>query len=217
MSKKILCLLLFSGIVFFHTSVYAESSLFVRRMVPEGTEVKPTDKIVFEFSEPVVPLGKMERSDNQVPIDIKPRLNCQWRWLNQSSLGCFLSSNDGLKPSTSYQIDVLKGFTALSGAQMASKQSFVLETVRPEINPSYSRFIRYVNPERPQWNIYFNTAAEPESGAPSVKENSSRRKKDGKRYESRQKAERRQSGKYAEAAGAGTGDAGADAAGTGDD
>ena len=163
MSKKILCLLLFSGIVFFHTSVYAESSLFVRRMVPEGTEVKPTDKIVFEFSEPVVSLGKMERSDNQVPIDIKPRLNCQWRWLNQSSLGCFLSSNDGLKPSTSYQIDVLKGFTALSGAQMASKQSFVLETVRPEINPSYSRFIRFVNPERPQWKIYFNTAAEPES------------------------------------------------------
>ena len=84
MSKKFL-FFLFLICFSFQTAVAGDSSLFVQRMVPEGKGIRLADKIVFEFNRPVVALGEMERDADQVPIEIKPRLNCRWRWLNQTS------------------------------------------------------------------------------------------------------------------------------------
>ena len=155
MSKKMFFL---SALMLFSLpAAAAESELSVLRVVPQGKGIKDADKIVFEFNQPVVPLGEMERTADQIPVKIKPSLNCQWRWLNQSALACVLGEKDKMKPATAYEITVKPELTALSGAKMAEKRKYLIETVRPEINPARSRFMRFVAPERPQWELFFDT------------------------------------------------------------
>ena len=111
MSKKIS---LFIGMMLLSARVCAANdALTVRRMVPEGMNIRQADKIVLEFSRPVAALGDMARAD--VPVKIKPRLNCRWRWLNQSSLACVLDEKDGLRPAESYRVTVKPEFQALTG------------------------------------------------------------------------------------------------------
>lgn len=159
MSKKIS---LFIGMMLLSARVCAaDDALVVRRMVPEGTNIRQADKIVLEFSRPVAALGDMARAD--VPVKIKPRLNCRWRWLNQSSLACVLDEKDGLRPAESYRVTVKPEFQALTGEKMIKEQVFTLETVRPEVDPDRTRFVRFVAPERPQWRVAFNTGARKKS------------------------------------------------------
>ena len=155
MSKKIFLVIL--SVLFSFPLTAEEAGLSVVRVLPQGKGVKNADKIVFEFNQPVVPLGEMERTADQIPIKIKPSLNCQWRWLNQTSLACFLGEKDGMKPATAYKITVKPELTALSGAVMKEKQIYEIETVRPEVNPARSRLVQYVAPERPQWELAFDT------------------------------------------------------------
>ncbi|MBO4643321.1 MAG: hypothetical protein J5716_01790 [Alphaproteobacteria bacterium] len=154
MSKKIF--FLFALMLFSFSAAAAESELSVVRVIPQGKGIKNADKIVFEFNQPVVPLGEMERTADQIPIKIKPALNCQWRWLNQSSLACILGEKDRMKPATAYRITVKPELKALSGAVMREKQKYEIETVRPEINSPRSRFVQFVAPERPQWELFFS-------------------------------------------------------------
>ncbi len=154
MSKKFF---LFVLMLFSFSVSAAESELSVVRVVPQGKGIKNADKIVFEFNQPVVPLGEMERTADQIPIKIKPALNCQWRWLNQTSLACVLGEKDRMKTATAYRITVNPGLTALSGATMTRRQKYEIETVRPEIKPDSARFVQFVAPERPQWEVFFDT------------------------------------------------------------
>lgn len=155
MSKKILFFLF--SVCFSFQAAAGDSSLFVRRMVPEGKGIRQADKIVFEFNRPVVALGEMERDPDQIPIDIKPKLNCRWRWLNQSSLACILGEKDRLAAAESYKVKVKPEFKTSDGASMDKGQSFVLETVRPEINVSRTRFMDFITPQRPRWRVVFDT------------------------------------------------------------
>ena len=121
MSKRILFFLFF--LCFSFQASGGDSSLFVRRMVPEGKGIRQTDKIVFEFNRPVVALGEMERGADQIPIEIKPALNCRWRWLNQTSLACILGEKDRLAAAELYKIRVKPEFRALSGEDCLRRSS----------------------------------------------------------------------------------------------
>ena len=84
----------------------AETALKITRITPSGVDVPPGRQIVFEFDRPVVPLGRMERSDSEIPVSIEPALSCQWRWLNSSNLACQLDEQHAMAPSTRYNITV---------------------------------------------------------------------------------------------------------------
>ena len=88
------------------------------RVTPSGEDVPPGNQLVFEFSRPVVPLGRMERDASEIPIAIEPRLDCQWRWLNASTLSCRLDDKKGLVPSTAYRITVGPGLNTLDGLKL---------------------------------------------------------------------------------------------------
>ena len=64
MSKKIF-LLLFLTVISFPLSA---AELEIMRVVPQGKGIKDADKIVFEFDQPVVPLGEMERDSEDVGV-----------------------------------------------------------------------------------------------------------------------------------------------------
>lgn len=152
----------FSFVFFPGFSLHAADNvpLAVSWMTPQGTGVQPVDKIVFQFNQPVVALGKMEREASEIPIRIKPALACEWRWMNQSALACFLSAQNGMKAATAYEITILPEFESLSGNKMAGKERLKIETVRPEIMPSAGFFTDFITPQRPQWQIGFKTAVD---------------------------------------------------------
>ena len=72
-------------------AVMAQSGLplSVLRVSPSGEDVPRGRQIVFQFNRAVVALGHMARRPHEIPVRIKPRLDCQWRWLDQSALPIF--------------------------------------------------------------------------------------------------------------------------------
>ena len=73
-------------------------------------------QIVIQFNRPVVPIGRMERNPDEIPIEITPQLNCQWRWLNTSALSCNLDEQSIMSKATRYVIKIEPGITADDGS-----------------------------------------------------------------------------------------------------
>src|SRR5215510_11266265 len=75
----------------------ARAPLTITGITPGGTNVPAARQIVIQFNRAVVPIGRMERRDSEIPIEITPPLACQWRWLDTSALACQLADGDELK------------------------------------------------------------------------------------------------------------------------
>lgn len=132
----------------------AAQPLKIGRITPSGNDVAPGRQIVFEFNAPVVPLGRMERSPSEIPIQIEPALSCQWRWLNSSNLACQLDDQHALAPSTRYNITVRPEFKSMEGAVLAAsvKHSFI--TQRPKATSA--NFMKWLSPVKPIFRVRFN-------------------------------------------------------------
>ncbi|MHC1729954.1 MAG: alpha-2-macroglobulin [Syntrophobacteraceae bacterium] len=130
--------------------------LKITRITPSGVDVPAGRQIVFEFNRPVVPLGKMERSASEIPIEIEPALTCQWRWLNPSNLACRLDEKHAMVPSTSYSIKVKPEIRSEDGAILAEPVVHSFVTVRPKITSSY--FKKWLSPGMPQFRVRFDQA-----------------------------------------------------------
>jgi hypothetical protein len=131
MTKSLaLAVTLLSILLTFRTPCGAED-LRLLRMTPAGEDVPVGRQIVFQFDRPVVPLGRMERGSEEIPIDIAPEPGCEWRWLNSSALACQLSEADALRPATRYEVTVRPGITTTAGEGMSRAQEFRFVTARP--------------------------------------------------------------------------------------
>ena len=69
------------------------------RITPKGDDVPAGRQLVFQFNRPVVPVGRMERRAEEIPIAISPALQCEWRWLNTSALACQLGEKEADRKS----------------------------------------------------------------------------------------------------------------------
>lgn len=108
-------------------------------MTPEGDDVPPGRQVVFQFDRPVVPVGRMERRADEVPIRIQPVLACAWRWLNTTSLACQLDEQGAMRPSTRYTVTIEPGLTALDGAAMTQPLTRTFVTQRPIVQHTWFR------------------------------------------------------------------------------
>ncbi len=152
-----------------------DKPLELSRVTPDGKDVYPARQVVFTFNQPVVALGKMKRDANEVPIKITPKLNCQWRWINTSSLACELSEKDKLTHATRYYILVEPKFITTNGKKLVKAYSHQFITERPKIN--YSYFNKWRAPGMPELQVNFN---QPVSKA-SVEKHLYMQKPDGRR------------------------------------
>lgn len=108
--------------------------LRIDRMTPSGEGVDVVSQIVFQFNQPVVPVGDMRRDPNEIPVVITPdasAFDCRWRWLNSSALSCDLASRVHLKPATQYQFR-FEPIRAESGAWMSEPFIGSFSATRPE-------------------------------------------------------------------------------------
>ena len=87
-------------------------ALTLVRVTPTGEDVPLGTQIVFEFNRPVVPLGRMERQSEEIPITITPSLPCAWRWLTTTTLACELGERSPMARATRYSITVQPGIKA---------------------------------------------------------------------------------------------------------
>jgi len=102
------------------------------RVTPAGEDVPLSAQIVFEFNRPVVPLGRMERLPEEVPIAIMPRLACAWHWLNTTTLACELGEHTTMARATRYTVIVQPGIQTEDGATLEVPATHTFLTQRPK-------------------------------------------------------------------------------------
>ena len=155
-----LCLFLFASMSMAQEGA-AGKDLRILRITPAGEEVPPGRQIVIQFDRPVVPLGRMERKSEELPIAIEPQLNCQWRWLNGTTLACNLNEEDALRPATEYRITVRPGIMTEDKATLAEPVHHRFFTVRPRVTETW--FKTWLTPRLPQGSVRFNLPMEKDS------------------------------------------------------
>ena len=132
----------------------ADKPLKVRAVYPAGKEVALGDSITIEFNQNMVSLGKSMFTDEAVPIEVEPALECEWNWVKLNTLKCELPSDSTLAPSTRYQITVLPGITAPKGQSLEQEFVHVFETITPKI--TFTRLISWISPMQPIIDVRFN-------------------------------------------------------------
>ncbi|RBP52756.1 hypothetical protein DFR28_101139 [Arenicella xantha] len=129
--------------------------LSLLRVTPHGEQVPISNRqVVFKFNQPVVPVGDMQRESASIPITFQPAVNCEWLWLDTSSLACQLKKRDQLRLATRYLITVNPGITTVAGDAMSSPQTFEFTTIRPAVSRVYLH--QWVDAGRPVMQVSFN-------------------------------------------------------------
>ena len=132
----------------------AAAPLAVSRITPVGDDVPAANQIVIEFDRPMVPLGRMERRAEEVPVSVAPALACQWRWLDRQSLACNLDAAATLAPATRYAVTVRPGIQAMDGATLAEAVTAHFMTERPGVTQVWFR--TWKHPGWPVLRAVFN-------------------------------------------------------------
>lgn len=132
----------------------APGELRIVRITPAGEDVPATRQIVIEFNKDVVPVGRMERDDDEVPVHIEPALDCQWRWINRSALACQLDDTGQMTKATAYTVTVGAAIEASDGSVLEDPYSHSFITDRPHIR--YVHFRKWDSPSMPVLRLTFD-------------------------------------------------------------
>ena len=140
------------------TDYTADYPLAIAMVKPEGAEQSDVNQVVIIFNKKMVPLGDMEKSAQDLPVSISPDPNCHWRWLNTTTLACWL--DEVLPGSTEYTVRVGAGIAALDGTQLPAdlESVFATETIK-----MVRREMEFIGPVNPVVTIAFNQPADIES------------------------------------------------------
>ena len=136
------------------SNVASGPTLKLLRVTPQGDDVLPGNQSVFQFDRPVVPIGRMDRQANEIPVTIEPVLNCEWRWSNTSALACQLRDQDKLRLATTYKVVMSSGIKTEAGVGLAGPIDHPFTTARPKV--TYSRFVNWLTPGTPLIQVTFN-------------------------------------------------------------
>lgn len=144
-----------SGVTFDSAIVPSSNEILkILRITPKGKDVPASRQVVIQFDRPVVPIGRMERKSEDIPVEISPQLNCEWRWLNNSALACQLRDEDVMKQAIKYSVTVNKGLKTVEGIGMVGSYTSEFITSRPKV--SYTRFVNWLTPGTPLIQVTFN-------------------------------------------------------------
>jgi len=137
-----------------HEVVPMQAAAKILRITPDGTNVQNKKEIVFQFDREMVPLGDMARREDEININITPKLACEWRWLNRSALACRLNEQTQLTAATVYKINVNKTISLVDGVQLDKPLQHVFMTLRPTV--AYVELLQWSSPGVPYLSVRFN-------------------------------------------------------------
>ncbi|MBI5844775.1 MAG: large extracellular alpha-helical protein [Deltaproteobacteria bacterium] len=130
-------------------------------VTPSDDAVEESRQIVFHFNRPVVPLGRMERTADEIPATIEPALNCTWRWLDTATLACDLSEGRAFTPATRFKVTMKPGISDESGETLAAPFTHIFSTPGPETEEV--RHYTYAAPQKPVLLVKFTLKVSRES------------------------------------------------------
>ena len=130
------------------------AELGVLRVTPSGDDVAASNQIVIHFDRAVVPLGRMDRTADEVPAQVTPDPGCQWRWLDAQALACNLPPPQMLQPATRYRVEIDANVTAIDGARLSGVRTHGFVTERPRL--SYAFVQDWAGPGEPVLRARFN-------------------------------------------------------------
>ncbi len=155
MGHPLLRAVLLSLFIYISAPALAQDAQELRivRITPEGEDVTATRQIVLEFNRPVVAVGDMARTAEEVGITITPEVKCEWRWLNTTSLSCNLDEKESLEQATKYSLRVEPKIAAEDGAMIAAAQDHSFITQRPSVSDASVR--TWKGPGTPVYRLGF--------------------------------------------------------------
>ncbi|MBI3563370.1 MAG: Ig-like domain-containing protein [Gammaproteobacteria bacterium] len=133
----------------------ADTDLEVLLIRPNSENVIDVQQITVTFNKAMVPLGDYEKLAKAFNIQVSPGIDCQWRWLNTSTLACQL--NQPLAPSNAYKITVPAGITSLDGSVLAAAKTESFTTLQWEV---VNTDVEWQGPDVPSIYLSFNQAME---------------------------------------------------------
>ena len=145
------------------TSHAAANSLSIQRITPRGDSVPAGQQVIIEFNQPVVPLGNMTRRADELPITIKPAVDCHWRWMDTRTLACQLDFQARLAQATYYSITIEPGIKTEAGLEMSKTHKATFTTTRPDLESSW--FHNWLSPGLPVMLSSFNMPVHKDSVA----------------------------------------------------
>ncbi|TJY60956.1 hypothetical protein E4T66_09920 [Sinimarinibacterium sp. CAU 1509] len=153
---KTLNRLMLGGVLLFAGAAVQAGELHLQRITPEGDSVPASSQITLSFDQPVVPLGRMERSADEVPVSISPDPGCSWRWLDPQILACNLPGSASLREATAYTVLLRPDLVALSGDRLSRAHTQRFVTERPSL--SYAQVAEWRGATQPVLRLRFNQA-----------------------------------------------------------
>lgn len=146
---------------FDNAELASNGPLAIERIAPNGEDVPAANQIIIEFNRPVVALGKMDRSADEIPITITPSLTCQWRWISTTALACNLDEKQQMLPSTNYRIDIRPGIKTLDGVTLTEAVEHHFITERAETSGAIFRV--WKSPGLPVMRVHWNQSVTKQS------------------------------------------------------
>ena len=128
--------------------------LRIIRVTPDGENADIGRQIVIQFNRAVVPIGKMDRAQSEIPVEISPKLECEWRWLNTSALSCNLDEKNQFKAATNYKVVIKSGIKAQDGQSTEGIFNHQFTTKRPTVK--YAWFYNWISPSEPMVSVVFD-------------------------------------------------------------
>ena len=143
-----------------------QKDLRIIRVTPTGDDVASERQIVITFNRPVVPIGKMERDKSEIPVTLKPEVECEWRWINTSSLACQLTEKAELQRSTKFELTVNPGIKAEDGSTIP--EAYIATFITKRADVEYSWFRTWRSPGMPVIRLTFDQPVTKTSVAKSM-------------------------------------------------
>ncbi|MGR9099754.1 MAG: MG2 domain-containing protein, partial [Gammaproteobacteria bacterium] len=144
------------ALLFASFAAAAGGNLKILNVHPSGEDVPASRQIVFRFDRPVVAIGRMDRKKEEIPITVSPALDCQWRWLDRTSLACQLGEKEAMRKATRYSVTVWPGIETRERETTARPYVHEFVTERPQVRNVGFKIWR--SPGVPVLRITFNQA-----------------------------------------------------------
>ena len=145
----------------------AAHGLELRRITPAGNDVDAGQQITLSFDRDVVPLGRMERTADEIPVTITPAVPCEWRWLDPKVLACQLPRDARLLEATRYTVELDAGLEAEDGTRLARSVTHQFITARPTVR--YTTSGGWASPTQPVLQLRFSQPVTAASVAASLR------------------------------------------------
>lgn len=150
--KKINILAIFILLFLFTFNSNSAEILKIIDIITDSQNSSGTNQIAIQFNRPIVSYGT--RNTDNIPIDINPNVNCQWQWINDSLLVCYLANGERFHLATTYNIKIKKDFKTFDGASFGEEKNFSFTTLKPDA--SYVNIIAWKNSGKPVFRLSFN-------------------------------------------------------------